>query len=60
MSNKKENTKVDELTGQTQNQSAELTDDGLDNVSGGYRILPPEWKKWEELRNERGGFPVDD
>ncbi len=36
MNDKKENTKVDELTEQTQNQSAELTDDDLDSVSGGY------------------------
>ncbi len=58
MNDKKENTKVNELTGQTQNQSAELTDDGLDNVSGGY--MKPRGVKRKKLMNEQGNFPVDD
>ncbi len=47
MNDKKENTKVNEMTEQMHGQSAELTDDGLDSVSGGVTSI------WNEKAAQR-------
>ncbi len=62
MNNKNEKMKANELTEQTKNQNAELTDDELDNVTGGsgHSFKRALAESWNTSRKKVSHFLNDD